>query len=95
MASRPKHDVLFHLERAQGHAISLWNNHHKPCIFFYRDPKYRKPVIYAPETIKIKLEKYFDEDPELLEAFDEDLEIMNLDFTDKPYFAEPTKKTFN
>ena len=43
----------------------------------------------------MKIVQYFDEVPELMEAFDNDSEIMNLDFADSEYFAKPTKKTFN
>ena len=95
MNSHTKHEKEFHLERAQGHAIRLWNDHHIPCGFFFIDPKFRKPVIYASENIKLKLEKYFDEDPDLMKAFDDDAETMNLDYSDKDYHPQTSKKTFN
>ena len=95
MNSHTKHDLEYHLQRAQGHAIRLWNDHHIPCGFFFIDPKFRKPVIFASENIKLKLENYFDEDPDLMKAFDNDAETMNLNFSDQDYFAQPAKETFN
>ena len=95
MSSQPKHEMSYHFERAQGHVINLWNDHHKPCVLFYIDPKYRKPMIFAPDNIKVKIEEYFETDPGLMKAFEDDAETMNLDFSDKDYHPRPSKQNFN
>ena len=66
----PEHKLDFHLHKGQENVRKLLNIHHKPCGFFY------KPKIFAGESVKKKLEEYFDNDLALKRAFAEDAAIL-------------------
>ena len=46
-------------------------------------------------NIKVKIEEYFETDPGLMKAFEDDAETMNLNFSDKDYHPRPSKQNFN
>ena len=60
---------------------------------FYINPVLDKPMIFAPELIKKKLNKYFENDQVLREAFTADAEVLNhCEKTD--YLQGPTREEF-
>ena len=56
------------------------------------DPVLDKPMIFAPESIKKKLNEYFENDPELREAFAADAEVLNCEEND--YLQGPAREEF-